>query len=333
MGDSIFSLALSLRGITILAVVAIIVASCYLMSAFLHVRVIEMIHRFVKEVLKKLGNIIGKREEAYHRDIEIGKLNEKQKKVKMYRFLNDLIIDLGLSTSGITPYELITFILIGSMILSIVLASSFFVSTFVAIPLYPVVVVMVVCMLYTRANIAHDRRIEAVITAENIVCNNVQSGVIAAMEMNLDIIPEEVRPYFRECVDNVKVENYHTKTALLKLNMELGAIADEFIKKCISFELEEESTESAGMFNDIVELNNARTAKRIEIKHELDHEVTIIKINGAMIFSFLIGVLAIFGFVRDLYFNTAIGNIVIMADLLLLLIIYVICTVIKATEL
>lgn len=331
MESSIFRIAFTLKGASVLAVTAIVIVAAYIMSSYLNIKVMVMIHRFIRGLLKKAGRIIGKRDEAYHRDIEIGRLNEKQKKVKIYRFLSDLIIDLGLVSSGITPYELVTFIVIGSFLITVILSSTIFVTGFIAIPLYPVVITMVVCMLYTKANVAHDRRIEAVITSENIICNNIKEGVISAIEMNIDMIPVEVRPYFKECVDNVKIENYHTRTALLKLNLKLGAIADEFIKKCITFELEEEH-ESAGMFNDIVELNNARTEKRIEIKRELEQEVTIIKINGAMIFSFLIGVIAIFQYVRDLYFNTVIGNIVIMLDLLLLLIMYVVCTVIRATE-
>lgn len=49
------------------------------------------------------------------------------------------------------------------------------------IPIYPILVVGVFCVLYTKANVAHDARIEAVYEAENIICNNIQLGVVPAV--------------------------------------------------------------------------------------------------------------------------------------------------------
>lgn len=84
--------------------------------------------------------------------------------------------------------------------------------------IFPILEVGVFCVLYTKANVAHDARIEAVYEAENIICNNIQLGVVPAVRSSIDMMPREVREEFVEFLDNVESKNYHIKTALQVLN-------------------------------------------------------------------------------------------------------------------
>jgi hypothetical protein len=196
----------------------------------------------------------------------------------------------------------------------------------------PIVLVGVFCVMYTRANVAHDTRIEAVIEAENIICNNIKVGVVVAVRDSLDVLPKTVRQDFKDFVDNMEQKNYHIKTALLELNAKLGSVADDFIKKCIVFELEEEHG-IAGMFQDIVEINNINMEMRTTMKRKFEEVKTEFIIGAAMIFVFLIGVLAIFPNVRDFYFHNGLGQVIIAADVLLLIIEFVYITYLRAQEL
>ena len=186
--------------------------------------------------------------------------------------------------------------------------------------------------MYTKANVAHEMRIAAVIESENIICNNVHNGVLVAVKQNINIIPEETRPYFRDFIDNIEIKNYHIKTALLELNMQLGSMSDDFIKKCIVFELEEERG-VADMFQDVVELNNIKTDLRTKMKHQLEEKVNEMRISVVMIAIFLFVIIAVYPSVRSMYFNTVVGNVILVIDILLLIIIYVVATVVRATEL
>ena len=121
----------------------------------------------------------------------------------------------------------------------------------------PIVFAFILCILYTKANISHDARIEGVIEAENIISNNIKGGVVPAVRNSIDMIPKIVRTEFRDFLDNVEQKNYHISTALMELNNNLGSIADDFIKKCIEFETSEEHGIS-GMFKDVVEINNVK---------------------------------------------------------------------------
>jgi len=202
----------------------------------------------------------------------------------------------------------------------------------IAIIMYPIALAGVFCVLYTRANIAHDTRIENVIEAENIICNNIKVGVLVAVRESLDVIPKELRPTFKDFVDNVEQKNYHIRTALLELNRNLGSVADDFIKKCIVFEMEEEHG-IAGMFNDIVEINNINLEMRTEMKREFEQVKYEFKIGAGMIFAFLAGVLFIFPDVRNWYLTTWMGQGVLAIDALLLILEYVYLTYLRAKEL
>lgn len=332
MGDSIITGILSGQGAKSLTILMILLLSGTLLVRLTGLPLIQIIHKVIRGVIWVFGRAINKQEEVYHRDLEIGKLDKKRTKVKLYRFLSDLIIDLNLEHTGIRPYELLWVTVILTLTGTGLLCKLLFGSMALLVVLGPILVLAVFCIMYTRANIAHDTRIESVLEAENIICNNIKIGVVAAVRESLDVLPDAVRDDFKDFVSNVEQRNTHIKTALLELNMKLGGIADDFIKKCIVFELEE-THGVAGMFQDIVEINQIRMQMRIEMKRKFEEVTSSFVMGAAMIFGFLLGVLVIFPDVRGYYFGNIIGNIIIAIDVLLLVIEYVIITMLRAQEL
>lgn len=329
---SLIQTAATVKGVVMIAVIIVVAILATAVKQLFNISLLELLHTAVRKVSYFIGKVVSKREKRYHRDIEIGKLNNKMRTVKIYKFMHELIIDLKLESTGITPYELMAFIAIGSAIVSYAIALIFFTTTAIMLLLYPIVACATICIMYTRANVAHENRIAAVIESENIICNNIRGGVLLAVKQNLQIIPEETRPYFSDFIDNIEIKNYHIKTALLELNLKLGSMSDDFIKKCIAFELDEEKG-VADMFQDVVELNNIKSDLRTEMKHSLEDKVNELRISVVMIAVFLFGVIAIYPSVRNMYFNTVVGNIIIVLDILALIIIYVIATIVRATEL
>ena len=204
-------------------------------------------------------------------------------------------------------------------------------SLLMAFVLFPIVLAGVICILYTRANVAHDRRIEAIIEAENIICNNIANGVLVAAKQSINVLPTEVRGEFRDFIDNIESKNYHVRTALLELNANLGSVADDFIKKCIVFETEEE-TGIVGMFRDVVEVNNIKTEMRVEMRRRFEEVKQNFLLGASMILIFLGGVIAIFEDVRAFYFNTLIGQLILALDILILISEFVYITYLRAKD-
>ena len=67
-----------------------------------------------------------------------------------------------------------------------------------AIIITPIAFAGIMCGLYTKANITHDARIEAIIEAENIISNNIKDGVVVAVRNTIDMMPNLVRAEFED---------------------------------------------------------------------------------------------------------------------------------------
>ena len=320
------------EGAVNMTIVFLVLGALLLISSILKLPIIQILHNLFFKILQMVGKIINKKERAYHRDVEIGKITEKRTSYKLYNFLSELIIDLDLVYSGITPYELLALTVFLTLLAVGIICQLLFSNIFMIIFLGPICIVGVFAVMYTKANVAHDTRIESVIEAENIICNNIKVGVVVAVRDSLDTLPKSVKPYFKDFVDNVEQKNYHIKTALLELNARLGSVADDFIKKCIVFELEEEHG-IAGMFADIVEINNINMEMRVQMKRRFEEVKTDFIIGASGIFAFLGGVIAIFSNVREFYFTTWIGQLILAIDVLLLVLEFVYITYLRAQEL
>ena len=314
------------------AIIAILALALVIIMRITGLDLVGLMHKFIQLVSMLVAKTINKQEEKYHRDVQIGKITEKSATSKFYRFLGDLIIDLNMKKSGVTPYELLFIVASLVFIITTIVCKVLFGSFLLTIVFTPVVMIGTFCVMYTKANVAHDARIEAVIEAENIICNNIKVGVLVAVRESRDVLPRMVRGDFEDFVDNIEQKNYHIKTALLELNTKLGSIADDFIKKCIVFEMEEEHG-IAGMFNDVVEMNNIKMEMRIMMKRKFEEVKQQFIIGAVMIFVFLGGVLAIYPQVRAFYLTNTIGHIIIALDVLLLITEFVYITYLRAKEL
>jgi len=320
------------RGATAAAVIAVVATTICIIMMLYGINFITLLVKIMHNTSSGIGKIINRKETKYNRDLEIGKINKKRTRYKLYKLLNDLTIDLGLKRQGVTPYELLFLLMVFSAVISIIIGSVLFDSLMVTILAYPIILAGITCTFYTKANVAHDLRIEAVIEAENIICNNISKGVVKAVKDSLDAIPKEIRQEFKEFIDNIEHENYFIKTALLDLNNKLGSIADDFISKCIVFELEEQRG-IVGMFQDIVELNNIKTEARTDMKRKFERVKTQFIIGATMILVFLFGVIAVFPVVRNFYFNNIIGQLILIGDATIIVGEFVYITALRAQEL
>lgn len=328
---SILSYLTTGKGSCILAIVFIVLSSVAIIGSIVNINSYMIIQKVLRFLLKISSKFIKGREEKYHRDLEIGKIHEKKQRVKTYRFLNDLIIDLKLKQMGATPYEFLFIVVVGSAVLTLVLCQILFGNMWMAVVMTPIIFAGIMSVLYTKANIAHDTRIENVIEAENIISNNIKEGFVVAVRDSIGAIPEQIRGVFEDFLDNVELKNYHIRTALLELNQQLGTVSDDFIKKCIIFETEEEHG-IADMFQDIVEINNIKMELRTDVKRQFEEVVAEFIIGATMIFLFLGGVLAIYTNVANFYFRTPLGQIIIAIDVLILIGEFVYITYLRAKE-
>lgn len=274
-----------------------------------------------------LGKRIRKKELDYMRDTEIGLVKKNSYRRTIYTLLNDLTIDLNLKIRGCSPYELLFFLFMLSVVISLILAATLSSLVFGFLS-FPIVFFAVACSVYTKANASHAARIGATIEAENIICNNISSGVKVAVRSNINSFPKEVKNEFMDYLNELD-DNTHPVTALRHLNDKLGSISDSFISSCIQFEMNA-SNGTGDTFQDIVEMNAYMTTVRIKMERTFEQITNSFISCVAIILVFFVAVLAIYPFVRDLYLTTLFGNILLLLDLFLIVLYFVIITYYRA---
>lgn len=326
MRDSLFFRLLDTLTLTTVSKIVVWVLGVMLLYAlyeYCGVDYITLFKRYSLRFIRFLGSRVNAMEQTYQRDLLIGRIKEVEKngrrnrKVKHYRFLNDLIIDLGLKERGCTPYEFLFALLLFTFIGSITFASFVFRNTALIIFIYPLLFIGVVCALYTKANVAHDRRIDAILESENAICNNIKNGVVVAVRNSIDLIPLEVRNIYRDFLDDVESKNIHIVTALQSLNNNLGSITDDFIKKCCVLETEEEKG-MANMFKDIVEVNNIKTEIRTDMKRKFEKVVLMFLFLMGLVSLFIVGMIVIYPVIRRFYLHNPVGQIILIIDALIM---------------
>lgn len=319
------------KGVTYVAVLVLAVLVLVSLSMMFRINYFRTLKKVTDFLAKRIGRRIVGYERRYYRDLTIGRLHQKRLRVRTYRFLNDLIIDLGLKRRGATPYEFLFFVIVAAVIVAIA-AGALLGSKGMAILLFPIIFAAIMCGLYTKANLAHDGRIDSVIEAENIISNNIKGGVVVSIRSSVDLMPENIRSEFKDFLDNVEHKNYHVVTALMELNNNLGTVADDFIKKCIMFETEEEHG-YAGIFRDVVEINNIKTAIRNDTKRKFEKVKTDFMLSVTITFTFLLGSMIIYEIIAAFYLQTGLGNILLAMDAFFVVLEFVVITWLRAKEL
>lgn len=320
----------TIEGATNLAVVGMISCFIYIAIFILEIRVSELLKKLYSVSLKFTGNKIRQQEEKFSRENEIGIINNKKMKYKMYKFFDEMTIDLGLKRSGITPYELLFLTIVGSLLLSLLFSILVFGNALLGVLAFPIVTLGVICGCYTKANLARDARIEAVYEAENIISNNISGGVKQAVEASFDALPKEVKVEFRDFLNNLS-DMMYIGIALKDLNNKLGTVSDDFIDKCYKFELEEEHG-TIGIFQDVVEINNMKSQLRLKMKKAFEEVVTEFILASCIILVFLLGVMIIYPFIMDFYLKNTIGQIILLIDALIFILEFVFITYLRAQE-
>ena len=283
------------------------------------------IKNIARWTLKGAGRFVRKKERDLHRDLETGRKKDR----KTYRFLNDLIIDIGLKRLGMTPYMFLFMVIVISFVLGALLSQILFGGWGWTIVLFPISGIMTICLLYTKANIEHDKRIDEIIEVECLISNTIRNGVVVAVRENITLMPEKVRGDYEQFLYDVQEHNFHIQVALEALADRLGSSSEEFIRKCIAFETNDESG-LEDSFKDTVLINNIRMQQRIEMRKTFESVTRQFAISVLMIFVFLGGVIAMYPVVRDFYFTNFFGQLLIIIDMLIVIGEFVYITYLRA---
>jgi Flp pilus assembly protein TadB len=243
------------------------------------------------------------------------------RKSKLGYFLNDLVIDLKLKNLGVdVPLAIMYFIgvnLVMSALVALVLVGSVW-GVFLV---FPVVSLGSFVVLYNRAAKGKLVRMMDLLEAENIICNGIEKGFIYALKESVDTIPEGLRTSYQDYIISNTVLGRHHSDALRKLKESIGYESVDTLEKIENF-IDNEAVGSAGIFREVVTLNNTK----IELRNHMERVFSIIKTdfnNSLLIIGIgVLGVNIIYEHVRYFYLETLLGNMVILLNIVIIMAVF-----------
>ena len=193
--------------------------------------------------------------------------------VKYNRMIDDFLksFNLGIPLETATSLIAIVFALI------VVVSTLFLQNVTVSL----IIAVSIMIALFTwfsrESRVRRAARAEAISDAEDAICPLAQDGVLVAIKKVMeteDYINKDIRPYFREFIDNCEMRGYSFRQAMKQLNRQLGSRFDGFAEKAVIFEYNERKG-MADVFLDIVDENaviREMNAKKEEIFKKMNRD-------------------------------------------------------------
>ena len=260
--------------------------------------------------------LFGKRVQRWN--VAFERASTLRKNSLIYRINNyfkDIIVNLGLTKDNVTPVGLIIFIVCTSLSLSLIFvfimqdAVLFF-------PAFLAFVYFIIVVLRFLSLSLYEKKEAEIMDTVDLLAMDIKGGVYNAIMRYRNSFHQNVRPYFEEFIDNIQHKGYSFREAMLLLNDRLGPNFTDFAQKAILYE-EKADDDMVDIFSSIVEVNRH---KRI-LRYRNNQKFAQLRLE----FLIAIGVITAYAFfamftddfMRHLFTNTLIGNILIIVDVVL----------------
>lgn len=247
-------------------------------------------------------------------------LNKESKSFKIYRFFDDIIINLDLTKNNVTVFGLLLFTALLSVILTLMLSIlirldfyMYFIS-FVAFGIF-VIVVFRFSSLSKK-----EKREDQIMDAIDLLVSDVKGGVFNAIVRYMDSFHPDIRPYFLEFVDNMQTKGLSFKASMNVLNDRLGFTFSDFAHKAIMYE-EKADEGFEDIFSAILETNRQRRLLRAANNIAFNQIMQTLIVSFVAIAFFAVYIILTEYTVRQFLLYNAVGKLMIIGDVVLFAII------------
>lgn len=299
------------------AALDIVIFAIILFGAIIFVTQNVKVLRIAGNILQKVGVIVnkllGRRMQVINkRVLRSAYLNKDSLQYTIVKYFEDIIMNLELQKEGITVTGLLFFMLLSSFIATIFL--DYLLKFGTLLPFCFATVFFLVFTLFRLYALTRVEKREAMIMdAIDLLVSDVKGGIFNAMMRHQESFNPVIRPYFIECVDNVRHKNFSVSAAVLELNKNLGVTFTDFAYKVIIYE-EKGGESMENLFSSIIELNRNRR----QLRYINDIKFNSLK-NTFLITMLLIGSFAAFlmltePFVYTFFTENFGGRLMLIAD-------------------
>lgn len=251
---------------------------------------------------------------------------------KMYRWVNEQIIILGLKRYNVSPTGFIAFWCIIAIPLTVGIGVFFKITAVFSVVVYVVIVTLLLMITRMRTASSIEKREEIIMTTIDMLVPDIGSGVQNAINKYIDIIPGEIRDDFKSFIDRIvrKTTPFNESMIILADNIG-GSVFKDFAQKAIFYE-ENGNKDSLEIFSDIVETNRLRRELRYENKKIFDYCKSDFITASIVVWGYVL----VFGFresfTKNFILNTTFGQASLILDIVIELAVLMFITSIRSRE-
>lgn len=218
-------------------------------------------------IVVKIFSTIGKKIGIYtsDKDYQLQRYiyqHSKSPLTKLYNWVNQQLIALGLKKQGVTPTGYLTFWGLAAVLLGTVIGIVTHLGLFT---FFIWILCFILMLMLTRVIVSEriEKRELDVMNAIDLIVPEAGSGIKNAIATYIDNFAPSVRDAFRAFLTNINERGYSFEDAMYMLSDNLGTVFRDFAQKAIYYERVGEK-EMLDIFSDITETNRLRRQLRDE---------------------------------------------------------------------
>ena len=296
---------------------------------------------FNKQILKFFGNIKVKFNDFIVKSFG-SKFRHADKKFKrkanlrnkglyhgIYRVFNSIIINLNLQKSGVTVFGLLLFMIITSIALAAFIGVIFNFEAVLMIPMIIVSFIGVFVVMEFKALGQKEKYEGQIMDAVDLLVSDVKGGIHNAIVRYMQSFHPDIRPYFKEFIDNTTMKGLSFKASMVILNDRLGITFSDFAHKSIIYE-EKADAEFDDIFSSILEVNRHKRILRAKNNAAFGQIITTFLVTFLAVAGYALYIAFTEPYVGNFLSNEIFGKILIIIDFLIFVVIIGYLTLLKS---
>lgn len=295
---------------TLIRLVVVILA-CFALYFFSN-QIQRLSAKILTLISKKVGTFSLDKEYSLQRYVF---LNRRSIVSRVYNWINEQIISLGLKREGITPMGYLCFWAILCIPFTLFIWRVLDMSVLSIFGLY--IVCYGVILLLTRVYVANsiEKREMDIMDSMDLIVPDIKNGVQNSIVRYQDNFAPSIRSDFKAFISNIETRGYSFDRAMHILSDNLGLPFREFAQKCIFYEhLGEE--DQAEIFANIVEQNSLKRQLRSDNTEKFASLKFAFGVSSIITAVYGVFCISTDTFTRNFLLYTSMGKIVLVAMLL-----------------
>lgn len=310
------------RDLVVLVLIVVVVVLGY----FLSFQIQKILASSYLVFEKKLGSFTTKREYAIQRYVYQHRTSII---AKVYNWVNEQIIALGLKNAGVTPLGYLIFWGFVAVILTIVISLLTGLGMFMTTLFWAIIYVCLLVMTRVIVSEKMEKRETDVMDSIDLIIPEIHNGVKNSILRYQDNFPLSLRAEFKSFVSNVQDRGYSFNDAMYILADQLGAIFFDFAQKAIFYEAIGEA-DMVDIFSDITETNRIRRELRDKNTTVFNNLKVSFMASSVITFGYFIFLMLTDSFSRNFFLQETVGKFLLIVILLVVFGVLAFITTIKS---